>query len=509
VFHEEHAATGHVGSTIHPVDLWCVDNTMGTFMARASSDVEVSGIQGRDVRSPLGVTPAGLVASGAADPAPAAVPATAKIDSARAPAEEEVVPHAIAPRLQLISSPQRLFHKFQAARSRKRSEGVRRAVTPAIVDFRRIWSDGGAFTDGQGLTAWRPVAPPGYSALGDCIVKGFDPPASALVVLDSGAGISAGNERTQEKTPLVKAPRGFDLIWHDGNPKEELRACFWRLIPPPGYVAMGCVASIGAVAPKRGIKCLRADAAAPSPSPPRSPLWSTGRSDKAVPPLSVWAVDEALCTFVVEPSDRLVPPTERWRIKVPEPIDLGGADDIPQHENHEAEGVNIIVRSGPMSLLLLDSLNTPLLEIETNGVEAGVRGPSRQVVQAYLGVRPGVFAFNRPLRHWEPVLEPVDIIAKCDANFGAKSSAGIDPGVALSVKSSAEMVYTTMSLAHTNALLSAISEWHVLHQQSHTRQLAALLRADATGIRTTVVNALGVDAAMELDFGGHLCVSLT
>lgn len=53
-------------------------------------------------------------------------------------------------------------------------------------------------------------------------------------------------------------------------------------------------------------------------------------------------------------------------------------------------------------------------------VEAGVRGPSSQVVQAYLGLRLGVWSYNGGVRHWEPVVEPWDVIAQCAANYGSR-----------------------------------------------------------------------------------------
>lgn len=408
------AVAARAAQDFTPVDLWCVDNTMGTFIATTSEGLVE--LQGRDLRSPLGLTPAALLAQGAAVQTASVVSAPPRSSSASKLGDDrgEPVPSQVTPKLQLTSTPRKLYDQFQAARRQKRNEGVRRTLTPMVVDFRRIWSDGGAFTEGEGLTAWRPVAPPGYAALGDCIMKGFNPPASALVVLDTGVG---GEGLGQAKgMPLVKAPRGYDLIWHDGNPKEEMRACFWRPIPHPGYVAMGCVATIGTSPPRKGIKCLHADAAVRAPAP-RTPIWSVSKADKLLPPLSLWTVDEALSTFSVEPSDRLLPPEDRWRIKLPEPEELTPAYSLPQHD---AQGVNVVVKTGSMSVLLFDALKIPLLEVETSGVEAGIRGPSRQVTQAYLGLRPGVFAYNRSLRHWEPVVEPVDIIAKCDANLGSK-----------------------------------------------------------------------------------------
>ena len=36
----------------------------------------------------------------------------------------------------------------------------------AVANFRRIWTDGGALTGGEGVSIWRPIAPPGYVSLG-------------------------------------------------------------------------------------------------------------------------------------------------------------------------------------------------------------------------------------------------------------------------------------------------------------------------------------------------------
>lgn len=58
---------------------------------------------------------------------------------------------------------------------------------PAVVDFRRIWAwDGDA--SGEAVSIWRPMPPPGYVSLGDCLCRGFDPPPSSCVVQDAGGG---------------------------------------------------------------------------------------------------------------------------------------------------------------------------------------------------------------------------------------------------------------------------------------------------------------------------------
>lgn len=69
-----------------------------------------------------------------------------------------------------------------------------RPCCPAVVDFRRVCVWEGAPSSGPagggeacGISIWRPVPPPGYVALGDCLVRGYDPPLSASVAQDTGA----------------------------------------------------------------------------------------------------------------------------------------------------------------------------------------------------------------------------------------------------------------------------------------------------------------------------------
>lgn len=411
-----------------PIDFWCIDNTMGTFMAAASESVRK--VQGRDLRSPAGLTPAALVAQGAAVPAADVTrkpsnAGSASIISSDAATQSQTM-QTIISKLQLTSSPRELFEKFQASRRQKRTEEVRRTLTPAVVDFRRLWSDQGAFSMGEGVTFWRPIAPPGYVALGDCVVKGFHPPTSCLVIREEYS--RDGGPQSKGALPLVRAPLEYELMWSDATQREEVRLCFWRPVPHEGYVAMGYVVSVGYRPPRKGISCVRKDAVVAAGNP-RNPIWAV-RGHKSIPPLSVWSIDDSLGTFVVDPTDRYNPATlEKWRLAVSDdPIgSLGsarsasGAVEATQQQPGRG-GVDVIINAGSISILLLDGMQNPVVEVETGGIEAGVHGPSRQVVQAYLGLRPSVTAYNRVMRYWEPVVEPVDVIAKCDVNTGRKVS---------------------------------------------------------------------------------------
>ena len=171
----------------------------------------------------------------------------------------------------------------------------------------------------------------------------------------------------------------------------------------------------------------------------------------------------------------------------------------------------MVARIGRTSLLLRDALRVPLLELDLGAVEAGVQGPSQTVLQAYAGFSLSLWSYNVALRAWEPVVEPWQGVALCDANFGARERAGIAPGVRLSLKASSEMVVATLSYAAAASLLSAARDWSDLRAGAEADdededEALSRLRGDsgAAAQHVLVHNALGIGAFMELDFGNRL-----
>ena len=91
------------------------------------------------------------------------------------------------------------------------------------------------------LCLWRPVAPPGYAPLGDAATAGTAPPAAAaLVMRDSGA--------------ICLPPLGYQR-----RMKLAGGVTLWQPLPPPGCVAIGCVAAEGdSPPPVSAVRCPRA-----------------------------------------------------------------------------------------------------------------------------------------------------------------------------------------------------------------------------------------------------------
>ncbi|KAI7845244.1 hypothetical protein COHA_001286 [Chlorella ohadii] len=223
------AASALVAAAVPHVDLWCNDNSLGTFYAGTAAEPFPE--RSFDLRSPLGVTPAALLAMGAAEEVAWAAPKqqlgeSAAQAAAAGPAEAGRLQDVQQPAAQQVQQAQQLgkvaslrkqkepgemFRRFESSRRHLQTESAARLVTPSVVDFRRVWAwDGNGDGSGPGISIWRPLPPPGYVALGDCLERGYDPPVAASVVQDAG-GDASGPGAAQ---PLVKPHAVHILVLH-------------------------------------------------------------------------------------------------------------------------------------------------------------------------------------------------------------------------------------------------------------------------------------------------------
>lgn len=449
------------------LELWCVDNSMGTFFC-APPGAPPPGQYPLDLRSPLGVPPATLYAS--------------------------------FPSQSTQNDSLKLFQHFIDSRRQRRKEMVRRTLTPTIVDFERVLK-----TPEAGF--WRPVAPPGHLTFGDCAISGASPPRSVLVVnMDHDS--NSGNPVVLPSLGYEMLPRPVLASSNDepvsgGGTVPSQCLCFWKPIAPEGYVAVGYVLTVFNAAanesptgPTSPVACVRSDAVEivrplPSTKKPTCSLFPSL-------PVPIRTADDSIHTFVVGSSQNCY----KLVIDKLDTIASGQDGNAKEDETSNQGNVDIVVAANRISILLLDDLNTPLLEAEAAGVDTGVHGPERSVVQAYLGLRLEVAAYDARLRCWEPVLEATDIISKCDINLGAKPAHGLDPGIRISIKSSAEMVYSSIAVGHVISLLSALGSWHA--QQNSINSSSSSTSWTDSSLTTTVVNALGIDAAIEIDHGNRM-----
>eukprot|EP00854_Cymbomonas_tetramitiformis_P005405 gene5405-6556_t len=203
-----------------------------------------------------------------------------------------------------------------------------------VKKFERLWSDavvsGGVLdseegTRATGLSFWRPQVPHGYCLLGDCVTYGDQPPHTEVQV-------------ARDSTALLTPPASYALAWRSGEGKGAVSV--WTPLPRNGFVALGCVASIGPDPPALDtMRCVRQELV---------------RRSAAVACLSrlngsVWQVGNASATFVAQ-AEAQPARGQIWELR--EPLGLksagGGAGDssAPLQLSAEAERLR---QSGSMN----------------------------------------------------------------------------------------------------------------------------------------------------------------
>lgn len=164
------------------------------------------------------------------------------------------------------------------------------------MDFKRIWQSSRA--GARPLSVWRPVGPPGYSALGDVAMPGREPPARPVSMYkdvaqqqDAGAGGAL---------PALALPERFQLIFRDsgGVGVNAVAMSIWRPVPPRGYMEAGFVVVPAIDEPPQGaVRVMRADLLKPARLYDY-PVWSGASSDNVYWQCSMWQVDNPCSTFV-------------------------------------------------------------------------------------------------------------------------------------------------------------------------------------------------------------------
>ena len=66
---------------------------------------------------------------------------------------------------------------------------------------------------------------------GDCLVQGYNPPESAVVIQDS---VSGENSEQKGSVPLLRPPRGYERVFQDEQSRNEKQLSIWKPVPMPG-----------------------------------------------------------------------------------------------------------------------------------------------------------------------------------------------------------------------------------------------------------------------------------
>ena len=68
------------------------------------------------------------------------------------------------------------------------------------------------------------------SSAGDCLVQGYNPPESAVVIQDS----LPGDHADQKAVPLLRPPRGYERVFQDEQSRNDKQLSIWKPVPMPG-----------------------------------------------------------------------------------------------------------------------------------------------------------------------------------------------------------------------------------------------------------------------------------
>ncbi|KAK9053434.1 hypothetical protein SSX86_030068 [Deinandra increscens subsp. villosa] len=162
------------------------------------------------------------------------------------------------------------------------------------TNFDQVWIPPKVKGHHNAVTFWRPRASRNYVSLGDCVTSRPIPPSQAVMAVSNTYG-------------RVRKPLGFKLIGLLSDIQEtevddiDSDCSLWTPIPPPGYLALGCVAHIGnQPPPNHVVYCIRADLAT---STTYSACMFNASSNKKYPlGFSIWRFDNLLGSFHANPS---------------------------------------------------------------------------------------------------------------------------------------------------------------------------------------------------------------
>lgn len=209
----------------------------------------------------------------------------------------------------------------------------------AVASFKLIWSNNG-MSSPKKLSIWRPMLSEGMFYFGDIAVNGYEPPNSAVVLRNSG------------DDTFLRAPEGYQLVGRIKKHRGTEGVSFWFPQAPPGFVALGCVASKSSPAKEdlHFLRCIRSDMVKGGQFSEESVWDSSGaRTSES---FSLWTVDNDVGTFLVRSGFRK--PPRRLALKLAGPPTSSSSDSIIiDAEIKSFSAVSFDDYGGMVSLVLL------------------------------------------------------------------------------------------------------------------------------------------------------------
>ncbi len=152
------------------------------------------------------------------------------------------------------------------------------------TEFHLLWNDKGSGAH-KSASFWRPENSANHLAnffsLGDISVEGYSQINNRKIV-------ALVSDTNSVNGTALRPPEQWAAVWNNQGSKGSAEVSVWRPIPPPGYVAMGHVCSVGYESPPLNtIRCVRADLVVASHLGPM--IWND-KGSRARVDFSAWDI---------------------------------------------------------------------------------------------------------------------------------------------------------------------------------------------------------------------------
>ncbi|XP_073000916.1 uncharacterized protein [Typha latifolia] len=383
-------------SSLADVAFWRVDNSFGSFLPGDSNDLSLIG-KPYDLRHMIFGNP----------------------ESSRKISRSSTIQE----------NPRSVDRNPQLERSALRTSGW---FFEAIASFKLIWWNHGMNSQKK-LSVWRPMVPRGLIYLGDLAIDGYEPPNSALVLRDTG-----------DET-LLRAPQGFQLVGRIKKQRGIEGISFWYPQAPPGFVALGCIASKGSpkVEDFSSLRCIRSDMVTGDQFSEES-IWDTSDS-RVSEDFSLWSLGNDLGTFLVRSGFRK--PPKRFALRIAGQSTSTGSDSTV-----------IDAEIKTFSAVAFDDyggLMVPLFGTSFNNISFSLHGRP-DYLNATASFSLAARSFNDRYDSWEPLIEPTDGFLRYQYDMNT-------PGALSQLRmTSTHDLNLNISAANVNMFFQAYSSWNNL-----------------------------------------------
>ncbi|XP_073352999.1 uncharacterized protein [Aegilops tauschii subsp. strangulata] len=299
----------------------------------------------------------------------------------------------------------------------------------AVASFKLVWSNDGMSAPKK-LSVWRPMMSEEMFYFGDIALNGYEPPNSAVVLRDTG------------EDTFLRAPESYKIVGQIKKHRGRDGISFYYPQAPPGFVALGCVASKGPPTKEdfSMLRCIRSDMVTGGQFSEES-VWDS-RGSKTSENFSLWTVDEDAGTFLVRSEFRK--PPRRLALKLAGPPISSSSDNII---------IDAVIKTfSAVSFDDYGGMMVPLFGISFDGVGFSYHGGPHHL-NATVSLSFVARSYNDKCNLWEPFIEPTDGFLRYQYDVNTPGSPA-----QLRITSTRDL-NLNVSASNTNMLSQAYLSW--------------------------------------------------